>query len=105
MARIAIVGGGAAGLGAAKVLVEAGLEVTLFEDQPRLGGHALAVPVPYGKHTVMVDAGVSDFNRTTSHEVLKLMADLGLRTVPVQQDATCTTLDGRPVWTTRGGRR
>ena len=40
MARVAIIGGGAAGLGAVKVLVDAGLDVTLFEELPRLGGTA-----------------------------------------------------------------
>ncbi|MDQ3335233.1 MAG: cyclic nucleotide-binding domain-containing protein [Myxococcota bacterium] len=105
MARIAIVGGGAAGMGAAKVLLDAGLEVTMFEELQRLGGHCFAVPVPHGRSHVLVDAGVSDFNRTTSHEVRKFMAELDLKILPVQQDHTCTRLDGSPVWTTRGERR
>ncbi len=103
--RIAIIGGGAAGMGAAKVLLEAGLEVTLFEELSRLGGHCFAVPVPHGKRTVLVDAGVSDFNRVTSHEVRRFMADLGLAVVPVLPDSTCTSIDGHPIWTTRGVRR
>ncbi len=92
-------------MGAAKVLLDAGLEVTLFEELPRLGGHCFAVPVPHGKTTILVDAGVSDFNRVTSHEVRKFMAELGLAVLPVQQDSTCTTIDGHPVWTTKGRRR
>ena len=103
--RIAIIGGGAAGMGAAKVLVDAGLEVTLFEELPRLGGHCFAIPVPHGKRTVLVDAGVSDFNRATSHEVRRFMADLDLTVTPVQPDSTCTTIDGHALWTTKGGRR
>src|SRR5688500_2994351 len=99
--RIAIVGGGAAGMGAAKVLLDAGVEVTLFEELQRLGGHCFAVPVTDGRSTVLVDAGVSDFNRVTSPEVHNFMTGLGLTVSPVQQDATCTTLDGHPVWTTR----
>lgn len=105
MARIAVVGGGAAGLGAAKVLVDAGLEVTLFEEAPRLGGHCFAVPVSTGRATVLVDAGVSDFSRVTSDEVRKLMKELGLAVTPVTVDSTYTTLAGDPVWTTRGGAR
>ncbi|MBA2541418.1 MAG: cyclic nucleotide-binding domain-containing protein [Deltaproteobacteria bacterium] len=103
--RIAIIGGGAAGMGAAKTLIDAGLEVTLFEELPRLGGHCFAVPVPHGKRTVLVDAGVSDFNRVTSHEVRRFMADLGLEVIPVLPDSTCTTIEGHPIWTTKGGRR
>src|ERR1043165_4524547 len=105
MVRIAIVGGGAAGMACAKVLVEAGLDVTLFEELPRLGGHCFAVAVPHGKTSVLVDAGVSDFNRATSHDVRTFMTELGLSVVPVTQDTTCTTIDGHPVWTTKGRRR
>src|SRR5688500_1808993 len=105
MARVAIIGGGAAGMGAAKVLLDAGLDVTLFEELPRLGGHCFAVPVPHGKRTVLVDAGVSDFNRVPSHEVRHCMVELGLAASPVVQDSTCTTVDGHPVWTTKGGTR
>src|ERR1043165_4169951 len=110
MARIAIVGGGAAGMGAAKVLTEAGLEVTLFEEAPRLGGHCFAVPVPTlpwgaGHGTVLVDAGVSDFNRAPSGEVRRLLAELGLVAQPVVHDSTYATVDGDPVWTTKDGPR
>jgi predicted NAD/FAD-binding protein/CRP-like cAMP-binding protein len=105
MARIAIVGGGAAGMGAAKVMIEAGVDVTLFEELPRLGGHCFAVPVPHGKTQLLLDAGVSDFNRATSHEVRRFMTDLGLSVYPVKQDTTCTTITGDAVWTTKGRRR
>jgi uncharacterized protein len=105
MARVAVVGGGAAGMGAAKVLVDAGLDVTLFEELPRLGGHCFAVPVPHGKRTVLVDAGVSDFNRVTSHAVQAFMAELGITVSAVTADSTYTTIDGHPVWTTKGGTR
>lgn len=105
MARVAIIGGGAAGMGAAKVLLGAGLDVTLFEELGRLGGHCFAVPVQHGKRTVLVDAGVSDFNRVTSHEVRKFMTELGLGVSPVVADSTCTTIDGHAVWTTKGKRR
>jgi protoporphyrinogen oxidase len=84
MAKVAIVGGGAAGMGAAKVMIDAGLDVTLFEDLPRLGGHCFAVPVPHGKGHVLIDAGVSDFNRACSHEVRRFMTELGLSVYPVK---------------------
>lgn len=107
MAKVAVVGGGAAGMGAAKVLVEAGLDVTLFDEAPRLGGHCFAVPVPLssGRGTVLVDAGVSDVSGATSGEVRALLAELGLATQPIVQDSTFTTASGQPVWTTKGGPR
>lgn len=92
-------------MGAAKVLAEAGLDVTLFEEGPRLGGHCFAVPVPCGRGAVLVDAGVSDFNRAASGEVRQLLAELGLAARPIEYDFTCTTIGGQPVWTTRGGAR
>jgi uncharacterized protein len=105
MVRIAVVGGGAAGMGAAKVLAQAGLDVTLFEEAPRLGGHCFAVAVPWGRGTLLLDAGVSDFNRATSGEVRRLLDELGLTAQPVLHDSTFTTFDGRPVWTTKDGPR
>jgi predicted NAD/FAD-binding protein/CRP-like cAMP-binding protein len=92
-------------MGAAKVLLEAGVDVTLFEEAPRLGGHCFAVPVPVGRTTVLVDAGVSDVGRAASGEVRRLLGELGLAVLPVAHDATCATLDGSPVWTTKGGAR
>ncbi|MCO5221204.1 MAG: NAD(P)/FAD-dependent oxidoreductase [Thermomicrobiales bacterium] len=47
--RIAIVGGGIAGLTAAYRLSQAGYEVTLWERAPRFGGQAGAFPVQGGK--------------------------------------------------------
>lgn len=103
-------------MGAAKTLIEAGLDVTLFEEGPRLGGHCFAVPVPCLDEDglpgaegevadALVDAGVSDVSRTASGEVHRMLEELGLAARPVPYDATCTTTDGRPVWTTIGGLR
>jgi squalene-associated FAD-dependent desaturase len=44
--RLAVVGGGWAGLAAAVRAVEAGHQVTLFEMAPQLGGRARTVPLP-----------------------------------------------------------
>jgi len=41
--KVAIVGGGLAGLSASSKLAEAGIDVTLFEAAPQLGGRARAV--------------------------------------------------------------
>ncbi len=44
--RVAIVGGGLAGLAAAVALADRGLAITLFESRPRLGGRASSFPDP-----------------------------------------------------------
>ena len=101
---VAVVGGGAAGMGAAHALVKAGLTVTLFDGNPRLGGHCFGVAVPLGNaETVHIDAGVSDFNLATFVTVEALLQELGVAYYPVCQDASFMTPDREPVWFSRSG--
>ncbi len=101
---VAIVGGGAAGMGAAHALVKAGLTVTLFDGNPRLGGHCFGVAVPMGNaQTTHIDAGVSDFNLATFVTVEALLQELGVEYYPVCQDASFMTPDREPVWYSRSG--
>ena len=58
--RVGIVGGGIAGLACAWVL-EGQHEVTLFEREPRLGGHARTIEVPVGGSTALVETGFEFF--------------------------------------------
>src|SRR4029079_18143564 len=44
--RVAVLGGGVAGLTAAHELAERGFEVTVYEARPLLGGKARSLPVP-----------------------------------------------------------
>ena len=44
--RVAVLGGGVAGLTAAHELEERGFEVTVYEARDRLGGKARSLPVP-----------------------------------------------------------
>jgi monoamine oxidase len=45
---VAVVGAGAAGIGAARRLIELGLEVIVIEARERIGGRAFSVPTPLG---------------------------------------------------------
>src|SRR5476649_2205899 len=45
---VAIVGAGAAGIGAARLLIERGLSVVVLEARERIGGRALTVPTELG---------------------------------------------------------
>src|SRR5215831_2881823 len=48
-AHVAIVGGGLAGLSAAVALADEGLQITLLERHPRLGGRATSYLLPNGE--------------------------------------------------------
>ncbi len=104
MARIVVIGGGAAGIGASWGLARHGHVVTLIEREAALGGHCLAVPVPTADGgTAMVDVGVSDFNRATFTNVAALFEELGLGWHAVGQDASFMHADGRGAWSMLGG--
>lgn len=104
MAEIAVIGGGAAGIGAAHQLLHNGFTVHLIEAGPRLGGNCVGFDVrgaDGATHTV--DIGVSDFNRTTFTNVARLIDELGLPTQPINQDAHFASPDGESLWACRGG--
>ncbi|WP_164662218.1 NAD(P)/FAD-dependent oxidoreductase [Tropicibacter sp. Alg240-R139] len=74
--RIAIVGGGISGLSAAYYL-SAQHDVTVFEAEPRLGGHARTVLA--GKNGDQpVDTGFIVFNYVTYPHLTRLFRDLGV---------------------------
>jgi predicted NAD/FAD-binding protein len=52
--RIAVIGGGVSGLGAAW-LAEKKHHVKLYEKAPRIGGHAHTVDAHFGDHKIAVD--------------------------------------------------
>jgi predicted NAD/FAD-binding protein len=103
--RVAIVGGGAAGIGAAWALQASGRDVLLVEAAPRLGGNCLAATVPGAdgrEHAI--DLGVSDFNRANFRMFARLIDELGLETQPISSDASFHSLEGEPLCHTRSGR-
>jgi len=105
MTNVAVIGGGAAGIGAARTLLANGFDVTLFEAAPRLGGNCVGVVVKDARgRSWAVDAGVSDFNKTTFPECARLLDELGLPTQPIGTDASFATTDGRTVASCRSGR-
>ena len=79
--RIAVIGSGISGLGAAYVLSRQH-HVTLFEREPRLGGHAHthAVPAPAG--VLALDTGFLVFNERTYPNFIELLRQLGIQSHP-----------------------
>jgi len=79
--RIAIIGSGISGLAAGWYLSRKH-EVSLFEKEPRLGGHTNTVIVENGGDPIPVDTGFIVHNDLTYPNLVKLLAELGVETEP-----------------------
>jgi squalene-associated FAD-dependent desaturase len=86
--RVVVIGGGLAGITAAIDLRDAGIDVTLLESRPRLGGAATS----YGRAGLMIDNGQHVFLRCCDH-YQGLLARLGVSDlVAVQERFDVTVL-------------
>jgi len=74
--KVAVVGSGIAGLGAASELASSEHEVTLFEADARAGGHANSVPVDLDGIEFPVDTGFLVLNENTYPRLLTLFDQL-----------------------------
>jgi predicted NAD/FAD-binding protein len=79
MGSVAVVGAGVSGLTAAYLLRDR-WEVTLFEADDRLGGHAHTHDLADGNGTVAVDSGFIVHNDRTYPYLRRLFAELGVAT-------------------------
>lgn len=77
--RIAIVGSGVAGLVAAYKLHASGQQITLYEADFRLGGHAHTVTVIDQDRELALDTGFIVFNEATYPRFTELLQELGIR--------------------------
>ena len=78
---VAVVGSGVSGLTAAHELSRSGVQVTLFEAEDRLGGHAHTQQVrPASGPGLALDTAFLVHNERTYPHLLRLFADLGVAT-------------------------
>lgn len=96
--RIAIVGSGISGLGTARLLQQRGHQVTLFEAEPRLGGHTHTVDVTLDGVTAPVDTGFLVFNERTYPKLTALFDELGVASVPSQMSFAVRVEDRDLEW-------
>ena len=79
--KIAVVGSGVAGLGAAWALAR-GHDVTVFEAGAYLGGHAHTVEIDDGGRSIPVDTGFIVYNEANYPNLVELFRALGVATEP-----------------------
>lgn len=79
--RIAVVGAGISGLSAAWLLSRTH-DVTVYEREPRLGGHSNTIDAREGSRTVPIDTGFIVFNPLNYPNLVNLFAHLGVETAP-----------------------
>ncbi|MCX8102015.1 MAG: FAD-dependent oxidoreductase [Geminicoccaceae bacterium] len=92
--RIAIVGTGIAGLATAWLL-HRHHEVTVFEAEPRPGGHSHTVDVRIGERSIPVDTGFIVYNEATYPNLTRLFATLGVPTEWSDMSFAASLDDGR----------
>jgi uncharacterized protein len=76
--RIAVIGSGISGLGAAYALHHHRHDVVVYEKQPRLGGHSHTVEINLDGQTFGVDTGFLVFNDRTYPRLIALFDALGV---------------------------
>ncbi len=91
--RIAVIGSGISGLGAAWLL-SGDHDVTLYEREPRLGGHSNTVTVDHDGVPIPVDTGFIVYNEATYPNLIALFAHLGIATEASDMSFSVSVGDG-----------
>ncbi len=97
MAKIAIVGSGISGLGAA-YLLHPRHDIVVYESDTRIGGHSRTVTVNYGDRTIPVDTGFIVFNERNYPNLTGLFRHLGVQVQPSTMGFAATILNGWLEW-------
>ncbi|XBQ15725.1 MAG: FAD-dependent oxidoreductase [Oceanicaulis sp.] len=98
--KIAVVGAGVAGLGAAWALRDVH-DVTVFEKRDRLGGHANTVSIDYDGSPIDVDTGFIVFNTLNYPNLTNLFEHFGIETFETDMSFGFS-LDARLEWSSNG---
>lgn len=101
--RIAIIGSGISGLAAGWYLSRKH-EVTLFEKEPRLGGHTNTVIVKDGAEELAIDTGFIVHNDRTYPNLVRLFAELGVKTQPSDMSFSVTERRSGFEYSSRGAK-
>ena len=97
MAKIAVIGAGISGLGAAYLLGPLH-DVTVYEKEKKPGGHTRTVPVRYNGRDLAVDTGFIVFNRPNYPHFSAMLEHLGVKTHESNMTFAATIQDGWFEW-------
>ena len=97
MAKIAIVGTGISGLGAA-FLLNPDHDITVYEKAARIGGHTRTMTVDHDGEAIPVDTGFIVFNRPNYPNLTGLFAHLGVPTHASDMTFAASIKDGWLEW-------
>ncbi|KAK5689285.1 hypothetical protein LTR17_026362 [Elasticomyces elasticus] len=96
--KIAIVGSGCAGLGAAWALKDSEYDVHVFERSSRLGGHTNTQMWRHGDEQVPVDTGFIVMNTATYPNLIRFLKEVGVDTVNTEMTFGVTRDHGQFEW-------
>lgn len=99
--KIAVVGSGISGHGAALALAHAGKDVTLFEKENRTGGHANTANVDYEGRRIAVDTGFIVYNELNYPNLTALFDWAGVETQESDMSFAVSTDNGAFEWSGR----
>jgi predicted NAD/FAD-binding protein len=91
--RIAVIGSGISGLSTAWLL-SSDHDVTLFERNPRLGGHSNTVEIDHNGTRIAVDTGFIVYNEATYPNLISMFAHLGVPTQISEMSFSVSVADG-----------
>lgn len=95
--RIAIIGSGISGLGAAWLLHDTH-QITMYEAKHRLGGHSHTIDVDYDGTQIPVDAGFIVYNELNYPNLSALFAQLGVASEASDMSFAVSTANGAVEW-------
>jgi predicted NAD/FAD-binding protein len=97
MAKIAIVGTGISGLGAA-YLLNPDHQITVYEKASRVGGHSRTLTIDYGGRAISVDTGFIVFNQPNYPNLTALFAKLNVPFHKSDMSFSASIRDGWLEW-------
>ena len=97
--RIAVIGSGISGHGAALALHGfGGISVTVYEELPRIGGHANTISVNYGATRIAVDTGFIVYNELNYPNYTAMLDWAQIKTIASDMSFSLSVDDGAFEW-------